>query len=77
MLFDIMLHGEFDGTVIYHLNVAVPRPIKPHYIKVQGSTLSEQIIQPCQLCILFKFKQNIYLKKLMVFHKIYIIFLLT
>lgn len=54
MLFDIMLHGEFDGMVIHHASVTVPRPIKPHYIKVQGATLSEQIEQPCQLCILFK-----------------------
>ncbi|XP_015587504.1 regulator of MON1-CCZ1 complex isoform X2 [Cephus cinctus] len=49
MIFDIMLPGVSDGTVIYHTSVAVPKPIKPYNLKVPGATLSEHIFQPCQL----------------------------
>ncbi|XP_034941931.1 regulator of MON1-CCZ1 complex [Chelonus insularis] len=49
MIFDIMLGGASDGTVMHHTSVAVPKPIKPFNLKVQGATLSEQVIQPCPL----------------------------
>lgn len=52
MIFDIMLGGVSDGTVMHHTSVAIPKPIKPYNLKVQGATLSEQVIQPCPLCIL-------------------------
>ena len=55
MVFDIMLSsiGVSDGAVIHHTAIAVPKPIKPYNLKVPGATL-EQVIQPCQLCILFQ-----------------------
>ncbi|XP_074113186.1 regulator of MON1-CCZ1 complex protein bulli [Cotesia typhae] len=49
MIFDIMLGGVSDGTVMHHTSVAIPKPIKPYNLKVQGATLSEQVIQPCPL----------------------------
>ncbi|XP_063993952.1 regulator of MON1-CCZ1 complex isoform X2 [Diachasmimorpha longicaudata] len=49
MIFDIMLAGVSDGTVMHHTAVAAPKPIKPYNLKVQGATLSEQVIQSCQL----------------------------
>jgi len=52
MIFDIMLSGVSDGTVIHHNSVAMAKPIKPFNLKVPGATLSDQMYQPCQLCIL-------------------------
>ncbi|XP_033209461.1 regulator of MON1-CCZ1 complex [Belonocnema kinseyi] len=51
MVFDIMLTsvGVSDGAVIHHTAVTVPKPIKPYNLKVPGATLSEQVLQPCQL----------------------------
>lgn len=49
MIFDIMLSGVSDGTVMHHTSVAVAKPIKPFNLKVPGATLSDQMFQPCQL----------------------------
>lgn len=49
MIFDIMLSGVSDGTVMHHTNVAMAKPIKPFNLKVPGTTLSDQMYQPCQL----------------------------
>ncbi|EZA61322.1 hypothetical protein X777_12029 [Ooceraea biroi] len=49
MIFDIMLSGVSDGTVMHHTSVAVAKPIKPFNLKVPGATLSDQMYQPCQL----------------------------
>ncbi|XP_043284162.1 regulator of MON1-CCZ1 complex isoform X2 [Venturia canescens] len=50
MMFDIMLPGVSDGTVMHHASVAVPKPIKPYSLKVPGTSFSEtDRIQPCQL----------------------------
>ncbi|XP_072767101.1 regulator of MON1-CCZ1 complex [Anoplolepis gracilipes] len=49
MIFDIMLSGVSDGTVMHHTSVAVAKPIKPFNLKVPGTTLSDQMYQPCQL----------------------------
>ncbi|KZC13682.1 PREDICTED: uncharacterized protein C18orf8 [Dufourea novaeangliae] len=49
MIFDIMLPGVSDGTVMHHSSVAPAEPIKPCTLKVPGATLSEQVYQPCQL----------------------------
>ncbi|KAH0952429.1 hypothetical protein HN011_011677 [Eciton burchellii] len=49
MIFDIMLSGVSDGTVIHHNSVAIAKPIKPFNLKVPGATLSDQMYQPCQL----------------------------
>ncbi|RLU14782.1 hypothetical protein DMN91_012669 [Ooceraea biroi] len=43
MIFDIMLSGVSDGTVMHHTSVAVAKPIKPFNLKVPGATLSDQI----------------------------------
>jgi hypothetical protein len=53
MIFDIMLPGVSDGTIIHHTSVAPPKPIKPCSLRVPGPNISEYINQPCQLCILF------------------------
>lgn len=52
MIFDIMLSGVSDGTVIHHTSITTAKPIKPFNLKVPGATLSDQMYQPCQLCIL-------------------------
>ncbi|KAG7205788.1 hypothetical protein KM043_007733 [Ampulex compressa] len=49
MIFDIMLSGVSDGTVVHHTSVAPAKPIKPYNLKVPGATLSDQMLQPCQL----------------------------
>ncbi|XP_053973264.1 regulator of MON1-CCZ1 complex [Hylaeus volcanicus] len=49
MIFDIMLSGVSDGTVMHHTSVAPAKSIKPYNLKVPGTTLSEQTYQPCQL----------------------------
>ncbi|XP_076661245.1 regulator of MON1-CCZ1 complex protein bulli [Halictus rubicundus] len=49
MIFDIMLPGVSDGTVMHHSSVAPAKPIKPYNLKVPGATLLEQAYQPCQL----------------------------
>ncbi|XP_012226586.1 regulator of MON1-CCZ1 complex [Linepithema humile] len=49
MIFDIMLSGVSDGTVMHHTSVATAKPIKPFNLKVPGTTLSDQMYQPCQL----------------------------
>ncbi|XP_078039497.1 regulator of MON1-CCZ1 complex protein bulli [Augochlora pura] len=49
MIFDIMLPGVSDGTIMHHNSVAPAKPIKPYSLKVPGATLSEQGYQPCQL----------------------------
>ncbi|XP_014482084.1 PREDICTED: uncharacterized protein C18orf8 isoform X1 [Dinoponera quadriceps] len=49
MIFDIMLSGVSDGTVMHHTSVATAKPIKPYHLKVPGATLSDQMYQPCQL----------------------------
>lgn len=54
MIFDIMLSGISDGTVMHHTSMAPAKPIKPHSLKVPGTTLSNETYQPCQLCILNK-----------------------
>ncbi|XP_020288315.1 uncharacterized protein C18orf8 isoform X2 [Pseudomyrmex gracilis] len=53
MIFDIMLSGVSDGTVMHHTSVAAAKPIKPFNLKVPGATLSDQTYQPCQLCCLW------------------------
>lgn len=52
MIFDIMLPGVSDGTVIHHTSVASAKSIKPYNLVVPGATLSDELLQPCQLCIL-------------------------
>ena len=52
MIFDIMLPGVSDGTVMHHTSVAPVKSIKPYSLKVPGTTLSNEMYQPCQLCIL-------------------------
>ncbi|XP_066601782.1 regulator of MON1-CCZ1 complex [Prorops nasuta] len=49
MIFDIMLQGVSDGTIIYHTSIATAKPIRPYNLKVAGTTLSDQMIQPCPL----------------------------
>lgn len=49
MIFDIMLSGVSDGTVMHHTSIATAKPIKPFHLKVPGTTLSNQMYQPCQL----------------------------
>ncbi|XP_070172019.1 regulator of MON1-CCZ1 complex [Polyergus mexicanus] len=49
MIFDIMLSGVSDGTVMHHTSVTMAKPIKPFNLKVPGTTLSDQMFQPCQL----------------------------
>lgn len=49
MIFDIMLSGVSDGTVMHHTSIAMAKPIKPFNLKVPGTTLSDQMYQPCQL----------------------------
>lgn len=58
MIFDIMLPGVSDGTVMHHTSVASAKPIKPYSLKVPGATLSNQSYQPCQLCILSMYKST-------------------
>lgn len=52
MVFDIMLPGVSDGTVMHHTSIAAAKTIRPYNLKVPGATLSDQMYQPCQLCIL-------------------------
>ncbi|KAK0083281.1 hypothetical protein PV325_009042 [Microctonus aethiopoides] len=49
MIFDIMLDGISDGTVMHHTCITAPKQIKSFSLKVQGATLSEQTSQPCPL----------------------------
>ncbi|XP_034184365.2 regulator of MON1-CCZ1 complex protein bulli [Osmia lignaria lignaria] len=49
MIFDIMLPGVSDGTVMHHTSVAAAKPMKPYSLKVPGATLSNETYQPCQL----------------------------
>ena len=49
MIFDIMLSGISDGTVMHHTSMAPAKPIKPYSLKVPGTTLSNETYQPCQL----------------------------
>ncbi|XP_033356491.1 regulator of MON1-CCZ1 complex isoform X1 [Bombus vosnesenskii] len=49
MIFDIMLSGISDGTVMHHTSMAPAKPIKPYCLKVPGTTLSNETYQPCQL----------------------------
>lgn len=49
MIFDIMLPGVSDGTVIHHTSVAPAKSIKPYNLVVSGATLSDELLQPCQL----------------------------
>ncbi|XP_017885541.1 regulator of MON1-CCZ1 complex [Ceratina calcarata] len=49
MIFDIMLPGVSDGTVMHHTSVAPAKSIKPYSLKVPGKTLSNQTYEPCQL----------------------------
>ncbi|XP_076635775.1 regulator of MON1-CCZ1 complex protein bulli [Colletes latitarsis] len=49
MVFDIMLQGVSDGTVMHHTSVVPAKSIKPYNLKVPGATLSEHTYQPCQL----------------------------
>ncbi|XP_071859844.1 regulator of MON1-CCZ1 complex protein bulli isoform X2 [Bombus fervidus] len=49
MIFDIMLSGISDGTVMHHTSIAPAKPIKPYSLKVPGTTLSNETYQPCQL----------------------------
>ena len=49
MIFDIMLPGVSDGTVMHHTNVTTAKPIKPYSLKVPGASLSEHTYQLCQL----------------------------
>jgi len=52
MIFDIMMSGVSDGTVMHHTSITTAKPIKSFNLKVPGATLSDQTYQPCQLCIL-------------------------
>lgn len=56
MIFDIMMSGVSDGTVMHHTSITTAKPIKPFNLKVPGTTLSDQTYQPCQLCILLEKK---------------------
>ncbi|OXU25511.1 hypothetical protein TSAR_009329 [Trichomalopsis sarcophagae] len=49
MIFDIMLPGVSDGTVVHHVSVAPSKPIKPCSLRVPGPNISEYVNQPCQL----------------------------
>ncbi|KYN19581.1 Uncharacterized protein C18orf8 like protein [Trachymyrmex cornetzi] len=49
MIFDIMMSGVSDGTVMHHTSITTAKPIKPFNLKVPGATLSDQTFQPCQL----------------------------
>ncbi|CAL7936237.1 unnamed protein product [Xylocopa violacea] len=49
MIFDIMLPGVSDGTVMHHTSVAPAKPIRPYSLKIGGATLSNETYQPCQL----------------------------
>ncbi|KAJ8686738.1 hypothetical protein QAD02_022532 [Eretmocerus hayati] len=49
MIFDIMLSGVSDGTVIHHKSVAPSKPIRPCSLRVPGPNITEYIDQPCQL----------------------------
>ncbi|XP_014207194.1 uncharacterized protein C18orf8 [Copidosoma floridanum] len=49
MIFDIMLPGVSDGTVIHHSQIVLPKSIKPCSIRVPGPNISEYVNQPCQL----------------------------
>lgn len=49
MIFDIMLSGISDGTIMHHTSMAPAKPIKPYSLKVPGTTLSNETYQPCQL----------------------------
>ncbi|XP_018344174.1 PREDICTED: uncharacterized protein C18orf8 [Trachymyrmex septentrionalis] len=49
MIFDIMMPGVSDGTVMHHTSITTAKPIKPFNLKVPGATLSDQMYQPCQL----------------------------
>ncbi|KAG6801059.1 regulator of MON1-CCZ1 complex isoform X1 [Apis mellifera caucasica] len=49
MIFDIMLPGISDGTVMHHTSVAPAKPIKPYNLKVPGTTLTNETYQSCQL----------------------------
>ncbi|XP_017756896.1 PREDICTED: uncharacterized protein C18orf8 isoform X2 [Eufriesea mexicana] len=49
MIFDVMLPGVSDGTVMHHTSVVPAKPIKPYNLKVPGATLSSETYQPCQL----------------------------
>ncbi|XP_076238006.1 regulator of MON1-CCZ1 complex protein bulli [Calliopsis andreniformis] len=49
MIFDIMLPGVSDGTVIHHTSITPAKPIKPYSLKVPGAALAEPTYQPCQL----------------------------
>lgn len=59
MIFDIMLSGVSDGTVMHHTSITTAKPIKPFNLKVPGATLSDQMYQPCQLCILLLESQHL------------------
>lgn len=64
MIFDIMLSGVSDGTVMHHTSVATAKPIKPYNLKVPGATLSDQMYQPCQLCILYLGSESIFINSM-------------
>ncbi|XP_018058779.1 PREDICTED: uncharacterized protein C18orf8 [Atta colombica] len=49
MIFDIMMSGVSDGTVMHHTSITTAKPIKSFNLKVPGATLSDQTYQPCQL----------------------------
>ncbi|KAG5332966.1 RMC1 protein, partial [Acromyrmex heyeri] len=49
MIFDIMMSGVSDGTVMHHTSITTAKPIKPFNLKVPGAILSDQTYQPCQL----------------------------
>ncbi|XP_014235471.1 uncharacterized protein C18orf8 [Trichogramma pretiosum] len=49
IIFDIMLPGVSDGTVIHHTAIAPPKPIKPYSLRVPGPNISEYIDEPCEL----------------------------
>lgn len=53
MIFDIMLPGVSDGTVLHHVSVAPSKTIKPCSLRVPGPSPSEYINEPCQLCKFF------------------------
>jgi len=61
MIFDIMLSGVSDGTVMHHTSITTAKPIKPFNLKVPGATLSDQMYQPCQLCILLPKNTSIFI----------------
>ncbi|XP_058803853.1 regulator of MON1-CCZ1 complex [Phymastichus coffea] len=49
MVFDIMLPGVSDGTVIHHTGIVPSKSIKPCSLKVPGPNIPEYVNQPCQL----------------------------